>query len=164
LLIAAILLGGCGGGGSSSASGTGTSNETLKPVLTKTFRRRKLDEVEVEVPPLTPGEVRQLDCQLISSVMKYAGSYSGTYDGNDTGTFNVSITNEGIATGSGTSNVLGTFSVAGSVAAGGGLSMSTSGTAAGATYSGTIDVATGKVSGTWSGSGTSGNFSGQKQP
>lgn len=124
----------------------------------------KLDGVEVEVPPLTSGEVRQLDCQLISSVMKYAGAYSGTYDGNDTGTFNVSITNEGIVTGSGTSNMLGTFSVTGSVAAGGGLSMGTSGTAGGATYSGTIDVATGKVSGTWSGSGTSGNFSGQKQP
>lgn len=123
----------------------------------------KLEGVEVEVPPLTPGEVRQLDCQVISSVMKYAGSYAGTFDGDDTGTFNVSITNVGVITGSGNSAEVGIFTVSGTVAAGGGLSMSTSGTAAGATFSGTIDTATGTVSGTWSGSGSSGTFSGQKQ-
>jgi uncharacterized membrane protein len=44
LLIAAILLGGCGGGGSSSASGTGTSNETLKPVLTTKVKGKILDK------------------------------------------------------------------------------------------------------------------------
>jgi hypothetical protein len=118
--------------------------------------------IEIEVPPLTPGEVRQLNCQVMSPVMQFAGSYEGKYNGSDEGEFVVGISNEGVVTGTGTSTALASnFVITGSVEADGGLLMS--GSAAGASYRGTIDVATGTLSGTWTADGASGSFSGGKK-
>ncbi|MCU6432729.1 hypothetical protein LPB67_02920 [Undibacterium sp. Jales W-56] len=80
----------------------------------------------------------------------FAGTYAGTYSGYDTGTFNVAISPTGVISGSGYSNtdkLL--FNVTGSVGSGGSVSMTTSGSAGSALFTGKIDSSTGVVSGTW---------------
>ena len=94
----------------------------------------------------------------------FAGIYSGTYSGADSGTWEVTIDGSGNITGSGKSNSQILFGITGSVNANGNMALTASGAAGEATYSGTLDVTTGIVSGTWQfvpppGGGT---FSGNK--
>jgi hypothetical protein len=147
--------------------------------------------VEVEVPALSAGEVRQLDCQINTvtfdpkapllmpkivslpttaptptPVQNYAGVYSGSYAGAETGTFSVTIASNGTVSGQGFSNTYSfNFNVAGSIAAGGAISLNATGFAGSSAFSGTVNAQTGQVTGTWNYSGTTtgGTFSGQKQ-
>lgn len=81
----------------------------------------------------------------------YAGDYSGAYAGKDAGTFSVVIGTSGVVAGTGHSTTYNVdFVVSGEVAAGGSLSLtSTTGTAGGAYFTGSINVATGALTGTW---------------
>jgi hypothetical protein len=149
----------------------------------------------VAISALSPGEVRTLPCVVIQDVVAsgpwvmpsitttftvttpapgtttaaYAGKYMGTYSGTESGSFDVDVAANGQVTGSVYSTVyptLSPFTVAGTVAPGGAVSLSaTAGTAGSASFTGSIN-ATGAVSGTWvylapmSGSGS---FVGQRQ-
>jgi hypothetical protein len=91
----------------------------------------------------------------------YAGSYEGTFTGDDSGSFNASITTNGAITGTGNSNNLGAFSIFGSLGTDGSFTLAAGGTNRGATYSGTI-TADKMIAGTWdNGGGSNGTFSGE---
>lgn len=85
---------------------------------------------------------------------RLAGNYTGSYAGDDTGTWSVVINDAGGITGSGQSNAWGSFSIAGTVASSGSADF-TSGIAAGnqvaAVYAGTFDADAGTAPGTWDG-------------
>ncbi len=98
------------------------------------------------------------------------GSFAGTFNGPEQGTFNVVITpgvgGMGVVSGGGVSNQTGSFSVSGTVAANGRMNMTASGSAGSAIYQGFLDGNTGNVSGTWHyahRSNASGSFGGQRQ-
>ncbi len=76
-------------------------------------------------------------------------NFAGSFSGGDQGTFAVSILPTGQITGSGNSTGSGRFFITGLVDPSGNLSMSTSGSAAGASFSGFIDSATGGLKGIW---------------
>jgi curli biogenesis system outer membrane secretion channel CsgG len=88
--------------------------------------------------------------------------YAGVFSGPDQGTFAVSITSDGSVTGSGNSVGYGRFFVQGSVDPSGNLSMSSSGMANGAQFSGVINQQSGQVNGVWmvSGANKQGSFTG----
>jgi hypothetical protein len=80
----------------------------------------------------------------------FAGTYQGTYDGDEKGTWTVTIDGSGNITGSGFSTTYQfTFGVTGSVNANGSMSLAASGSAGSAAFNGTVDVAVGKVTGNW---------------
>ena len=110
---------------------------------------------------LVSGDVAQT--HLSSSIWGYyAGTYSGTFRGDDSGTWSVDILPNGAIVGTAFSNVLNSdVAVSGSLQADGRLTFASGGTATGATFSGTV---TGdfKTSGTWTGAGVDGTFSGQQ--
>ncbi len=84
----------------------------------------------------------------------FAGTYSGTYSGTNSGTWSISISSSGIVSGS-----LGDgSSVTGSLVNG----TVFSGNASGSGWIGNLNIMTGVFSGTWSGSGISGTFTGTK--
>jgi hypothetical protein len=92
----------------------------------------------------------------------FAGAYSGTFGGGDSGTWNVQLLSNGSITGTGFSNNLGmTFTVSGTVRTDGTLTFAAGGTNTGATFSGRIadDFS---VSGTWTNTGVAGTFSGRR--
>jgi len=102
-------------------------------------------------------------------VAAYAGHYTGTYGGKETGTFDVTISTSGVVTGSGHSTTYSLdFSVSGAVVAGGALSLdATAGSAGSSAFSGTINSTTGALVGTWrylttSPASTDGTFSGTR--
>jgi hypothetical protein len=79
--------------------------------------------------------------------------------------FNVAVTRNGAVVGSGQSSTYSTrFHITGSIDANGVLSMTGTGAAGAALFSGTIDQATGKVSGEWhySNNQSGGTFNGQR--
>ncbi len=90
----------------------------------------------------------------------YAGNYTGTFSGDDSGTFDVTILASGMIAGSGTSSE-GTFLVTGQLSTDGTLTFATGSTSTSATFSGKIDVS-GALSGTWKNAGESGTFSGNR--
>lgn len=105
----------------------------------------------------------QLQPVLRTSATPYASiGYAGVFSGPDQGTFAVSITSDGRVTGSGNSVSFGRFSVQGSVDPSGNLSMSSSGTANGAQFSGVINQQSGQVNGMWlvAGGNRQGSFTG----
>lgn len=91
-----------------------------------------------------------------------AGNYSGTYSGTDSGSWSVSVSTNGTVTGTGNSNASGQFSISGTVNSSGTTSVSTSGTAGSSSWAGNINVTNGTLTGSWSGGGDSGTFSGNK--
>ncbi|OGB30943.1 MAG: hypothetical protein A3F78_10055 [Burkholderiales bacterium RIFCSPLOWO2_12_FULL_61_40] len=106
-------------------------------------------------PP--PAPVQRTGAAAQASV-----GYAGVFSGPDQGTFAVSITSGGEVTGSGNSVGFGRFTVQGRVDPSGNLSMSSSGTANGAQFSGVINQQTGQVNGVWMVAGTpkQGSFTG----
>jgi hypothetical protein len=93
------------------------------------------------------------------------GTYSGSFTGAENGIFNVAITRNGAVVGGGQSSTNSTrFNITGSIDASGVLSMTATGAAGAAVFSGNIDQATGKVSGEWhySNNQPGGTFSGQR--
>ena len=106
-------------------------------------------------PP--PAPVQRTGAAAQASV-----GYAGVFSGPDQGTFAVSITSGGEVTGSGNSVGFGRFVVQGRVDPSGNLSMSSSGTANGAQFSGVINQQTGQLNGVWMVAGTpkQGSFTG----
>ncbi|MES2073293.1 MAG: DUF4214 domain-containing protein, partial [Pseudomonadota bacterium] len=100
----------------------------------------------------TSAATKVIDATLVTTpVLTYAGDYTGTYSGTDSGTFAITISANGTITGSGRSipDAPYAFNIAGSIAAGGSVLLQASGTAGSATFKGTVDSSTGKLSGTW---------------
>lgn len=87
--------------------------------------------------------------QPVQTARRATSNYAGSFTGADQGTFAVSISAAGQITGSGNSPSTGRFFITGLVDPSGNLSMSTSGSAAGASFSGFIDQATGELKGIW---------------
>jgi curli biogenesis system outer membrane secretion channel CsgG len=88
--------------------------------------------------------------QAVSAPSRNATSnYAGSFTGADQGTFAVSILPSGQITGSGNSSGSGRFFITGLVDPTGNLSMSSSGSASGASFSGFIDSASGELKGIW---------------
>lgn len=97
----------------------------------------------------------------------FAGNYTGTFGGDSSGTFQITITPGGAISGSGTS-AEGTFGVSGAVDINGKLTFSTGGsTSTGAVFSGAIVVsgATATIAGTWANTefNEKGTFGGTRQ-
>jgi hypothetical protein len=101
-----------------------------------------------------------------SPVASYAGTYSGSYSGAETGTWTINIANNGAITGNGRSTTYSlNFSISGTVAAGGAVSINAAGNAGASIFTGNINANTGAISGTWrysTSSGNDGSFSGQR--
>ncbi|MGZ5802221.1 MAG: CsgG/HfaB family protein [Burkholderiaceae bacterium] len=98
------------------------------------------------------------------STMLY-GTYSGSYVGVENGIFNVAVTKNGAVIGNGQSSTYSTrFHITGSLDANGVLSMTATGAAGAALFTGSVDQATGKVSGDWhySNNQSGGTFNGQR--
>ena len=92
----------------------------------------------------------------------YAGEYSGSFSGGDSGTWNVTLLPDGSISGSGFSNNLGaSFGVNGRVGTDGTLNFAAGGTSTGVSFSGTLTNDF-KLSGTYSGIGLTGNFTGRR--
>ena len=92
----------------------------------------------------------------------YSGQYSGSFRGGDSGTWNVTLLPDGSIIGSGFSNNLrGSFAVNGRVGTDGTLNFATGGTSTGVGFTGTLTDDF-KLSGTYSGNGVTGSFSGQR--
>jgi len=112
-------------------------------------------------PPSMPVQPTYAAAQASVASVASVG-YAGVFSGPDQGTFAVSITSGGEVSGSGNSVGFGRFTVQGRVDPSGNLSMSSSGTAHGAQFSGVINQKTGQVNGVWMvpGTPTQGSFTG----
>lgn len=93
------------------------------------------------------------------------GTFSGTFSGNESGSFVVVVASNGVITGSGTSQVTGAFMVNGRVDPSGRVAMAAAGRAGAAAFTGQIDPAQGTVSGQWRYQGLAGggDFVGRRQ-
>jgi len=85
----------------------------------------------------------------VAKVAAYAGTYTGTISGDDTGTFSAVIDSGGKVSVTGSTVGDGSFTGTGTVTSSGSATFSSGSTSGGATFSGTID-ANKKLSGTWS--------------
>lgn len=95
----------------------------------------------------------------------YAGNYSGSYDGSDTGTFTFTIDTNGAINGNGKSSVYGTVLViTGTLGSGSTSPLPLGGYIGPYAFSGTIDAATGRLVGNYSGSRVAGNIVAQRAP
>jgi hypothetical protein len=94
----------------------------------------------------------------------FAGTYVGTFSGDDNGTFTVVVDTAGQVTGSGVSDEDGPFAITGTVNSAGDVELVAGTATTGATFSGTISPS-GEVSGTWENRffGESGTFVGSRQ-
>lgn len=140
--------------------------------------------VTLAIASLAPGEVRQLACAVVTNppagsvvvipvsstvfsttTASFAGNYTGTYSGAETGTFAVTISSSGQVSGTATSTTYAGFvsGVSGSVGGNGIVSLTATGTAGTATFSGAIS-STNALTGTWQYSGATGGgtFAGQR--
>jgi hypothetical protein len=94
-----------------------------------------------------------------------AGTYSGTFSGDDQGTWMAVVDTDGTITGSGMSDITGTgFDVFGNVTSSGDVNFVAGVVTTGSTFSGTVAL-TGEISGTWENEffGESGTWSGSKE-
>lgn len=100
--------------------------------------------------------------QPVAGAAQMSTGYAGVFSGPDQGTFAVSITPDGMLTGTGNSVGFGRFIVQGRVDASGNLAMSSSGTAQTAQFSGVINQMNGQMNGVWlvPGANRQGSFTG----
>jgi len=94
------------------------------------------------------------------------GTYAGTFAGSDTGTWTITIATNGTISGTGSSATGASLVFSGSIVTSGSITASSSGgSSSGSTWSGTINIATGGVSGNWSlsGTGLTGTYTGSKK-
>ena len=94
-----------------------------------------------------------------------SGTYSGTYSGTDSGSWTITIATNGAISGTGSSNSGAPLIFTGSIQTSGTVSATTSGgVSSGSTWSGTIDITSGDVTGTWvlASIGQSGTYTGHK--
>lgn len=93
----------------------------------------------------------------------YAGDYSGSYGGSDIGTFTFTIATNGAINGNGKSSLNGTILViTGTLGATSTSPVPLGGYIGPFAFSGTVDAATGKLVGNYSGSGVAGNIVAQR--
>lgn len=93
----------------------------------------------------------------------YAGNYNGSYDGSDSGAFTFTVSNTGVISGSGKSSVFGTILIiTGTLGTGSASPLPLQGTIGPFGFTGTIDAATGKVVGQYTGSGVFGHIVAQR--
>ena len=92
----------------------------------------------------------------------YAGNYSGTFSGGDSGSWVLTISSTGAISGSGVNSRGVSGSMSGQSSADGAITMGV--VSSGASFTGSINAATGAISGTWSDSlsGKSGTWSGTR--
>jgi hypothetical protein len=94
----------------------------------------------------------------------YTGNYSGTFTGDDNGTLQVAVGQDGnirlVGKSRGTNQ---TFTGNGKINRDGLLGITLGSISTGATFQGSINPKTGAMYGTWKNSGLAGNFSGNKQ-
>lgn len=94
----------------------------------------------------------------------YTGNYSGTFTGDDNGTLQVAVGQDGnirlVGKSRGTNQ---TFTGNGKINRDGSLGITLGSISTGATFQGSINPKTGAMYGTWKNSGLAGNFSGNKQ-
>lgn len=95
----------------------------------------------------------------------FSGTYTGVFGGVETGHFLVVVAADGQITGSGESSTSGGFSVSGRVDDGGAATMSTSGQAGAAVFTGAFNPKLGTVAGMWAYAGRQqgGPFSGRRR-
>lgn len=94
------------------------------------------------------------------------GTFSGNFSGAEQGTFIVTVSGNGLMSGSGQSNQTGAFNVSGRTDPNGRVALTASGQAGSALYTGQIDGPSGSISGNWrygAGQNGGGSFSGQRQ-
>jgi hypothetical protein len=144
----------------------------------KMFTNNPIGEYSLDVPLNPEGKITlYVFCggmepykEIISDipdfpdVASYAGTYIGTFTGDDWGTWTVTIDSQGNISGSYYSQQFyHTVSISGSVDSYGNLTMATGGTSTGADFVGTVD-SLGNVQGTWDNpyDDYSGTFSGSK--
>jgi hypothetical protein len=112
--------------------------------------------VSPTVPTVTP---------TTTTTASFAGLYSGNYSGNEIGSFNVVVSSAGVVSGTAISLTFGGLNstVSGQVGSTGQVSLTATGTAGAAVFSGAIN-ASGEVVGTWRYAGTAGGgtFSGRR--
>jgi hypothetical protein len=94
----------------------------------------------------------------------YAGTYKGSYDGSDMGTFTFTVSSNGLISGSGLSSVFGTqLIITGTLGSTSASPVPVSGSIGPFVFAATIDATTGKVVGNYTGSGVAGNITAQRQ-
>ena len=121
-----------------------------------------LAPIPVQYTPPPQNQPRFQPVRRTAAALQASVGYAGVFSGPDQGTFAVSIATDGSVTGSGNSVGYGRFFVQGSVDPSGNLSMSSSGTANGAQFSGVINQQSGQVNGVWivAGANKQGSFTG----
>ena len=93
-----------------------------------------------------------------------AGTYKGTYSGDNAGTWTVEVSSSGNIAGTGVSNTHGSFTLQGTVNSSGSMDCSGEIAMFGVTFVGYVNSSTGEVSGTWTSvTGDNGTYSGNKQ-
>jgi hypothetical protein len=162
----AVTVSGAGGNCSANLTAQGTTMATGSCVLTPTTSGApasfKFDYAgDTKYSPSTKT------VQATVKAPQFAGTYVGSFGGDDKGTFIVVVTTGGSITGTGTS-AEGTFGVSGSVGVDGTFFFSTGGsTSTGSVFKGGIVVSgnTATISGTWANAEfqEKGTFSGTRQ-
>lgn len=95
----------------------------------------------------------------------YAGTYNGTYNGSDSGSFSFTVAPNGTMSGSGLSSIYGTqLVITGTLGTASTSPLPVTGFIGPFSFTATIDAATGKVVGQYSGNGVSGNITAQRAP
>jgi hypothetical protein len=93
----------------------------------------------------------------------YAGTYNGSYNGSDSGSFTFTVASNGAISGSGKSSLSGTILVISGTLGNASISpVLVQGAIGSFPFTATIDAASGKVVGQYSGSGFSGNITAQR--
>lgn len=141
------------------SNATNTAAQSASPIDFATATDATLTTALAALTANTLVTVSAAQTHLTSSIYGlYAGTYSGTFSGTDSGVWTATIDSSGAITGTGTSSQVGLFSVSGQISTSGASTFSPSGgTSTGASFSGSIDVATGTMSGTWSNSSSGGS-------
>jgi hypothetical protein len=155
---------------SSSGALTITSQEVANAAgMTLNFSTATDAQLQAAVSQVEPGatlvDATTAENEMIGTVnAAFAGNYAGTYSGGQSGTWSLTMTttSNGLSvSGTYTNSANGPGSISGSLVSG----TTYSGTAGGADWTGTLDTSKNPAvfSGSWSGGGGSGTFTGTKQ-
>lgn len=121
----------------------------------------------VKTPGITGDSYQQQIAALIDQLERndfsslFPGTYSGTFDGGDSGPFSFTIASNGTINGQGYTKANVPFLITGTLARATGATVPIAATFGPFNFTGQL-TATGKLSGTWSGNGMSGTVSGSR--
>jgi Carboxypeptidase regulatory-like domain len=145
------------------AANPSTSGAITQPTNLFTAPVAPTPVVPTPVPP-TPVPPPVTTPPAVTGTASFAGSYRGTFTGAEVGTFSVSISSAGVISGSTFSQTYNqTVSVTGRISDTGSVSITATGSAGTAQFSGAVNAA-GTLSGTWNyqQSTVGGTFTGQR--